>query len=130
MSSSEPVVPPPGPAPIGPYTPVVRAGDLLFVSGQLGTVDGALVAGGVGPQVTAVLANLAAVLGSAGATLDQVVKTTVFLTDMADYEAMNAAYLAGFGTHRPARSAVAVVALPRGAQVEIEAVAHLAPVTD
>jgi 2-iminobutanoate/2-iminopropanoate deaminase len=123
MTSPEPAVP----APIGPYTPVVRAGDLLFVSGQLGTVDGELVAGGVGPQVTAALANLAAVLGSAGATLELVVKATVFLTDMADFDEMNAAYLAGFGTHRPARSAVAVVALPRGARVEIEAVAHIAP---
>jgi 2-iminobutanoate/2-iminopropanoate deaminase len=123
MTSPEPV----SPAPIGPYTPVVRAGDLLFVSGQLGTVDGELVGGGVGPQVKAVLANLSIVLASAGATLDRVVKTTVFLTDMADFEEMNAAYLVGFGAHRPARSAVAVVALPRGAQVEIEAVAHLAP---
>jgi 2-iminobutanoate/2-iminopropanoate deaminase len=122
MSSSEP-----GPAPIGPYTPVVRAGDLLFVSGQLGTVDGELVAGGVGPQVTAAFANLALVLASVGTTLDRVVKTTVFLTDMGDFEEMNAAYLTGFGAHRPARSAVAVVALPRGARVEIEAVAHLTP---
>jgi 2-iminobutanoate/2-iminopropanoate deaminase len=115
------------PAPIGPYTPIVRAGDLLFVSGQLGTVDGELVAGGVGAQVTAVLANLGNVLASAGAALDDVVKTTVFLTDMADFDEMNTAYLAGFGDHRPARSAVGVVALPRGASVEIEAVAHLAP---
>lgn len=125
MSKSEPPRPTAGgPAPIGPYTPVVRAGDLLFVSGQLGLVDGSIVPGGVGPQVTAVVANLAAVLASAGATLDQVVKTTVFLTDMADFEEMNAAYLAAFGSHRPARSAVAVVALPRGAQVEIEAIAR------
>jgi 2-iminobutanoate/2-iminopropanoate deaminase len=103
---------------------VVGAGELLFVSGQLGTVDGEL-ADGLAAQVTAALANLSAVLAGAGANLAQVVKTTVFLVDMADFEAMNEAYLVGFGDHRPARSAVAVAALPRGARVEIEAVAHL-----
>jgi 2-iminobutanoate/2-iminopropanoate deaminase len=113
------------PPPIGPYSPVVRAGELLFVSGQLGTVAGEL-ADGVSAQVTAALANLTAVLAGAGSSLDRVVKTTVFLVDMADFEVMNAAYLAGFGDHRPARSAVAVAALPRGAQVEIEAIARLA----
>jgi 2-iminobutanoate/2-iminopropanoate deaminase len=110
--------------PIGPYSPVVRAGELLFVSGQLGTVAGEL-ADGVSAQVTAALANLTALLAGAGSSLDQVVKTTVFLVDMADFEVMNAAYLAAFGDHRPARSAVAVAALPRGARVEIEAIAHL-----
>jgi 2-iminobutanoate/2-iminopropanoate deaminase len=113
------------PTPIGPYTPVMRAGDLLFVSGQLGTVDGELVAGGVDAQLVAALANLRSVLASAGARLDQVVKTTVFLVDMADFGVMNDAYMVGFGAHRPARSAVAVAALPRGALVEIEAVAYI-----
>jgi 2-iminobutanoate/2-iminopropanoate deaminase len=117
--------PSPTPAPIGPYTPVVRAGDLLFVSGQLGLVDGQLVAGGVRGQLAAALDNLRAVLASVGASLGDVVKCTVFLVDMAEFEAMNETYLAGFGSHRPARSAVAVAALPRGAQVEIEAIAHL-----
>ncbi|MGD9796664.1 MAG: RidA family protein [Acidimicrobiia bacterium] len=113
--------------PIGPYTPVVRAGDLLFVSGQLGLVDGELVAGGVREQAAAALANLSTVLGTAGASLRDVVKATVFLVDMADFEAMNEVYLEAFGDHRPARSSIGVAALPRGAVVEIEAVAHRAP---
>lgn len=108
-------------APVGPYTPVVRAGDLLFVSGQLGLVDGGL-ADGVDKQVRAAVANLAGHAEANGATLNDVVKTTVFLTDIADYAAMNTAYCEAFGDHRPARSAVAVAALPLGAIVEIEAV--------
>ncbi|HEY2330910.1 MAG TPA: Rid family detoxifying hydrolase [Acidimicrobiales bacterium] len=124
MTTEQGTEPGGAPRPIGPYRPVVRAGELLFVSGQLGTVDGEL-ADGLAAQVTAALANLSAVLAGAGANLAQVVKTTVFLVDMADFEAMNEAYLVGFGDHRPARSAVAVAALPRGARVEIEAVAHL-----
>jgi 2-iminobutanoate/2-iminopropanoate deaminase len=116
---------PAAPAPIGPYSPVVRAGDLLFVSGQLGLVDGQLVAGGVREQLGAAIANLRSVLATVDASLAHVVKCTVFLVDMGDFEAMNETYLAAFGSHRPARSAVAVAALPRGAQVEIEAIAHL-----
>lgn len=113
--------------PVVPYTPVVRAGDWVIVSGQLGLRDGALVEGGLGPQLVAALANLAGQLATVGARLDQVAKTTVFLTDMADYAAMNEAYVAAFGDHRPARSAVAVAGLPLGAVVEIEAWAHLPP---
>ena len=126
MSTSDP--PTPGPAaasptsrPVGPYTPLVRAGEWLICSGQLGLRDGALVEGGVGPQLSQAIANLEALLAGAGATLGAVVKTTVFLTDMADYALVNEVYMAGFGEHRPARSAVAVAALPLGAQVEIEA---------
>ncbi len=107
--------------PVGPYTPIVRAGEWLVVSGQLGLVDGNLVPGGVSEQITQALQNLAGLLASEGASLTDVVKTTVFLRDMADYDAMNAAYTAAFGDHRPARSAVAVVGLPRDATVEIEA---------
>jgi 2-iminobutanoate/2-iminopropanoate deaminase len=103
----------------------VRAGDLLFVSGQLGLVDGQLVVGGVREQLSVAIANLRSVLASVEATLEDVVKCTVFLVEMGDFEAMNETYLAAFGSHRPARSAVAVAALPRGAQVEIEAIAHL-----
>lgn len=109
--------------PVGPYTPVVRAGDLIFTSGQVGIADGALVAGGLRAELTQAMANLAAVLASAGATLDDVIKTTVFLTDMADYAVMNEVYTAALGDHRPARSAVAVAALPVGACVEVEAIA-------
>ena len=107
--------------PVGPYTPIVRAGDWLVVSGQLGLADGALVTGGVGAQLAQALANLAGLLGGEGAALDDVVKTTVFLTDMDDYAEMNEAYTRAFGAHRPARSAVAVAGLPLAASVEVEA---------
>lgn len=110
--------------PVGPYTPIVRAGEWLVVSGQLG-LDGGALAEGVGAQVGQALANLASLLLAEGAGLASVVKTTVFLTDMADYDAMNAAYVEAFGDNRPARSAVAVAGLPRGALVEIEAWARL-----
>jgi 2-iminobutanoate/2-iminopropanoate deaminase len=106
---------------VGPYTPIVRAGDWLIVSGQVGLDDGVLVEGGVSAQVTQAIANLRGLLESEGATLADVVKTTVFLTGIADYAAMNEAYVAAFGDHRPARSAVAVAALPVGAAVEVEA---------
>jgi len=94
------------------------------VSGQLGLVDGGLVHGGVADEVAHALANLAALLGSEGATLASVVKTTVFLRHMSDYAVMNEAYVQAFGDHRPARSAVAVADLPLNAMVEIEAWAY------
>ena len=112
----------PAPAsPAGPYTPVVAAGGWLVCSGQVGLRDGALVQGGVAAQLTQAVANLASLLAGHGAGLNTVVKTTVFLADIADYAEMNAAYAAAFGDHRPARSAVAVAGLPLGAAVEIEA---------
>ena len=111
--------------PVGPYTPIVKAGDWLVVSGQVGQRDRKLVDGGVAGQVTQALANLRELLEQQGATLNHVVKTTVFLTDIADYAAMNEAYIAAMGDHRPARSAVAVAALPLGAAVEVEAWAYL-----
>jgi 2-iminobutanoate/2-iminopropanoate deaminase len=107
--------------PIGPYSPVVRAGPWLICSGQLALVDGSLVDGGVTAQVTQALKNVASLLESEGSGLLDVVKTTVFLTDMADFSVMNDAYMAAFGDHRPARSAFAVAGLPLGALVEIEA---------
>ena len=107
--------------PVGPYTPAVRAGDWLVCSGQVHLRDGALTTGGIGEATAQCVANVRALLESNGARLDQVVKTTVFLTDMADYAEMNEAYMEAFGSHRPARSAVAVAALPIGARVEIEA---------
>lgn len=112
--------------PVGPYTPVVAAGEWLVVSGQLGVRDGALVDGGVDAQLTQAIRNLAGLLEGEGASLADVVKTTVFLTDIADYQVVNDAYLAAFGDHRPARSAVAVSALPLGGLVEIEAWARRA----
>lgn len=111
--------------PVGPYSPFVRAGEFVVTAGQVGLKDGALVEGGVRAEVEQAMANVASVLESAGATLDHVVKTTVFLVDMDDYADMNEVYTAALGDHRPARSAVAVAALPIGARVEIEAWAHV-----
>jgi 2-iminobutanoate/2-iminopropanoate deaminase len=112
--------------PVGPYTPIVRAGGWLVVSGQLGLLDGKLVDGGTAAQLRQAMRNLAALLEGEGASLADVVKTTVFLRHMDDYDLMNEVYVAGFGEHRPARSAVAVAGLPRGALVEIEAWASVA----
>jgi 2-iminobutanoate/2-iminopropanoate deaminase len=110
--------------PLGPYTPVVRAGDFVFVSGQGGLLDGALVPGGVAAETDQALRNLADLLASVGASLSDVVKTTCFLTDMEDYARFNERYSAAFDGHRPARSCVAVHALPAGFLVEVEAVAY------
>jgi 2-iminobutanoate/2-iminopropanoate deaminase len=110
--------------PVGPYTPIVRAGEWLVVSGQVGLGESGL-ADGVSAQVTQAMANLRGLLEGEGASLDDVVKTTVFLVDMDDYAAMNDAYTAALGDHRPARSAVAVAALPIGALVEVEAWARV-----
>ena len=112
-------------APVGPYTPIVRAGEWLVVSGQLGLVDGTVVPGGTAVQVRQALENLAGLLATEGAGLGDVVKTTVFLRHMDDYDAMNEVYVAAFGDHRPARSAIAVAGLPRGALVEVEAWARV-----
>jgi 2-iminobutanoate/2-iminopropanoate deaminase len=112
-------------APVGPYTPIVRAGEWLVVSGQLGLADGELVPGGTQGQLTQALANLRGLLAGEGASLAHVVKTTVFLRHMDDFDAMNEVYVAAFGDHRPARSAFAVAGLPRGALVEVEAWARV-----
>ncbi len=108
--------------PVGPYTPAIRAGDTLYVSGQLGLVDGALV-DGIDAQVRQAMANLSALLEAEGGSLRNVVKTTVLLDSIDDYAAMNVAYTESFGDHRPARAAFAVDALPLGGLVEIEAIA-------
>jgi 2-iminobutanoate/2-iminopropanoate deaminase len=110
--------------PLGPYTPAVRAGDWIIVSGQLGLVDGVLAAGGVAAQTTQAIVNLRAQLASMGATLDDVAKTLCFLTDMDTFTTFNEAYVAGFGKSRPARSTIGVAALPAGGAVEIEAWAY------
>ena len=102
----------------------MRAGDWLVVSGQLGLVDGALVDGGISAEAGQALANMASLLEGEGASLSSVVKTTVFLRHISDYELMNHAYVEAFGHHRPARSAVAVADLPMAALVEIEAWAY------
>jgi len=113
------------PVPVGPYTPVVRSGDWLICSGQVGLAGGALVDGGVEAQTRQALTNLAGLLAGEGAALDDVVKTTVFLADINDYGAVNQVYAEVFAGHRPARSAVAVAGLPLGALVEVEAWARV-----
>jgi 2-iminobutanoate/2-iminopropanoate deaminase len=109
------------PKPVGPYTPVVEAGGWIVVSGQVGMAEGKLIDGGFDGQCVQALANLRAQLESVGASLDHVVKTTVFLRHMTDYARMNELYCEAFGDHRPARSAVGVAELPLGALVEVEA---------
>ncbi len=110
--------------PLGPYTPVVRAGDWIIVSGQLGIADGALVSGGVAAQTAQAVVNLKAQLKSVGASLSDVAKTLCFLTDMDTFPTFNEAYVVGFGGSRPARSTIGVAALPFGGAVEIEAWAY------
>jgi 2-iminobutanoate/2-iminopropanoate deaminase len=110
------------PRPVGAYTPIVRAGDWLVVSGQVGMGSaGRMVSGGTASELRQAIANLEAHLATEGARLDQVVKTTVFLRHMSDYQVMNDTYIECFGDHRPARSAVGVAELPIGALIEIEA---------
>jgi 2-iminobutanoate/2-iminopropanoate deaminase len=110
--------------PLGPYTPVVRAGDWIIVSGQLGLHDGALVSGGVAAQTAKAIENLQGQLASVGASLSDIAKTLCFLTDMDTFASFNEAYVEGFGSHRPARSTIGVAALPAGGAVEIEAWAY------
>jgi 2-iminobutanoate/2-iminopropanoate deaminase len=116
------------PAAIGPYSQAIRADGYLFCSGQLG-LDPAtddFVAGDVGAQAEQALRNLGAVLEAAGLTFGDVVKTTIFLADMADFAAVNRVYGRFVTDQPPARSTVAVAALPKGGRVEIEATARLA----
>ena len=117
---------PEAPAAIGPYAQAVRVGNLLFTSGQIPLKpDGQLAEGGIVEQTNQVLSNLKAVLAAEGATLRDVVKTTVFLKDMNQFAAFNEAYAAHFGDHTPARSTVEVARLPRDVFVEIELIAAI-----
>lgn len=111
--------------PLGPYTPAVRAGDWIIVSGQLGLRDGTLVEG-LGPQITQAIENLKGLLAEQGASITDVVKTLCFLVDFSPevFAEFNDAYVAGFAGHRPARSTIGVAALPAGAAGEIEAWAY------
>ena len=118
---------PAAPAAVGPYSQAVKVGPLLFCSGQIPLdVAGNKVQGGVTRETEQVLENLKAVVEAAGGRLDQVVKTTVFMVDLADFKFMNQVYERYFPTVPPARSTVQVVKLPREAKVEIEAIAVLA----
>ena len=116
------------PAAIGPYSQAIRAGELLFVSGQvpLDPATGELIEGDVAAQTHRVLQSLEAIVRAAGATLDDVVKTTVYLADMNDFVAMNRVYATFFADPAPARAAVQVARLPKDAQVEIDAIVRLA----
>ena len=114
------------PAAVGPYSQAIAVGNFLFTAGQipLDPASGALVDGDIAAQTARVLDNLCAVLAANDMTFEHIVKTTVFLTDLADFAAMNAVYTNYFVEPFPARSTVQVAALPRGAAVEIEAIAH------
>jgi 2-iminobutanoate/2-iminopropanoate deaminase len=113
------------PAAIGPYSQAIDAGDFVFLSGQVPIVPatGELVTGVIGVETDRVLDNLAAVLEAAGCSFADVVKTTIYLTDLGNFQAVNAVYAKRFGEAPPARATVQVAALPKGARVEIDAIA-------
>jgi 2-iminobutanoate/2-iminopropanoate deaminase len=115
------------PAAIGPYSQAVRAGDFLYVSGQIpiDPATGALAEGDVRVQTRRVLENITAIVTAAGASMDRVVKTTVYLLDMADFAAMNEVYATFFMVPAPARATVQVCRLPKDVRVEIDAIVHL-----
>ena len=117
----------PGPFQGAPYNQAIRIGELVFVAGQLGIGldSGELVGPGVGEQTEQIMANLSAILEEAGSGLDKLLKTTVFLVDLADFPGMNEVYARHVGDQPPARSTVGIAALPSGAVVEIEAIAHV-----
>ncbi|HNA79354.1 MAG TPA: RidA family protein [Turneriella sp.] len=115
------------PTAVGPYSQAIAAGDYLFLSGQIPLVPetGLLVSEEIKAQTEQVMKNLRAVCEAAGGSLSKIVKCTVFMTDLAQFQAMNEVYAAHFGEHKPARSTIQVAALPRGASVEIEAIMYL-----
>ena len=117
----------PGPFQGAPYNQAIRVGDLVFVAGQLGiSLETAQLAGdSVEEQTEQIMQNLAAILDAAGSGLDRLVKTTVFLLDLADFGGMNDVYARHVGDRPPARSTIGISQLPSGARVEIEAIAHV-----
>lgn len=114
------------PAAIGPYSQAIRVGNLVFTSGQIpiDPATGSFIEGGIKEQTRQSLLNVKAVLNEAGTTMDHVIKTTVFMADMNDFAEMNSVYAEFFNAPYPARSAVAVKTLPKGALVEIEVIAE------
>lgn len=123
-ASSVEYFPVPGPRPL-PFAEAVRVGDMLYLSGQLGTDStGKLVAGGIGPETRQALTNIAAVLARHGSSMDRVVKCTVMLADIREWAAMNEVYVEFFPEHRPARSAFATTGLALGARLELECMAR------
>lgn len=126
MATKQIIKPTKSPAAVGPYNHAVRVGDLLFCAGQIPIrpADGTLVTGDIQAQTERVLENVKAILEDQGLTLVNVIKSTVFMTNLADFAAMNEVYAKYFTHDFPARSTVQVAALPKGANVEIEVVAH------
>lgn len=115
------------PAAVGPYSQAIQTGDLLFLSGQIPLVPetGLLVSEDIAEQTEQVMKNVRAVCEAAGGNLTKIVKCTVFMTDLAQFQTMNEIYARHFGDHKPTRSTIQVAALPRGASVEIEAIMYL-----
>ncbi len=118
---------PAAPQAVGPYSQAIRAGSLLFVSGQIALDPGTgqIVVGDVAAQTTRVMENIGAILEAAGSSFDQVVRTTVYLADIADFPAMNAVYGKFFSVPAPARSTIQAARLPRDAKLEIDVIALL-----
>jgi 2-iminobutanoate/2-iminopropanoate deaminase len=128
MPAPRRVVQSPGaPTPVAYYSQAIASGDLLFSSGQIAIdpATGQMVQGGIEAETEQVLKNLEAILAAAGASLADVVKTTVYLADFSEFQAMNAVYVRAFPSEPPARATVGVSALPRGAKIELEAIARL-----
>jgi 2-iminobutanoate/2-iminopropanoate deaminase len=127
MASLKAVSTPNAPGAIGPYSQAIRAGDFLFLSGQIGLnpATGQIVEGGIVEQTHQVLKNLGAVLAGAGSSFAHVAKTTVYLQDMADFGAMNEVYGGYFSVPAPARATIQAAGLPKGVRVEIDVVAYL-----
>jgi 2-iminobutanoate/2-iminopropanoate deaminase len=118
---------PDGAPALGPYSPAVRAGNLLFLSGQipLNPATGKLVEGGIEPQTDQVMRNIGALLRAAGVSFDQLVRTTVFMSDLNDFDGMNTVYAKYVGTPPPTRATVQVARLPRDVRIEIDAIAMI-----
>jgi 2-iminobutanoate/2-iminopropanoate deaminase len=121
------ILTPDAPQPIGPYSQAIRKGNFIFCSGQiaLDPKTGALKNTSIEEETRQVIANMKEVLNAGGADLSSVVKTTIFLTDMNDFAKVNEIYAAEFGEAKPARSTIAVSALPKGGRIEIECIAHV-----
>jgi 2-iminobutanoate/2-iminopropanoate deaminase len=123
----EAIAPPGGPRALGPYSPAIRAGNLLFLSGQIpvNPATGELVGGDISAQTEQVMRNVGSLLQFAGAGFEHVVRTTVFMADLSEFDGMNAVYARFVGTPPPARATVQVARLPRDVKIEIDAIAVL-----
>jgi 2-iminobutanoate/2-iminopropanoate deaminase len=124
----EAIAPPGGPRALGPYSPAIRAGNLLFLSGQIpiNPATGELVQGDIAAQTDQVMRNVGALLNAAGAGFEHVVRTTVFMADLTEFDGMNAVYTKYVGAPPPARATVQVARLPRDVKIEIDAIAVIA----